>query len=223
MPDPPTCWLAPASRPRSRPRLQGSTTGRTPTVKQPAWGSCTPPPTTALGLQVASLVAHSRDHRGRGKALSLVMRSLVCRRLPRRTPHLRQGRQRQPHRLARGTRRVDTSVRRGGSGRRHAPEGRRCGVPILLTAEVTPSRRSMPPALTWADRWPTANSPRLRNLPWHGSTFRLADGDVVRGPATIPQPCYEAPGSVTGTSRCAPVTDHVMEWPILGKPSKWIA
>ena len=32
-----------------------------------------------------------------------------------------------PHRLARGTRRVDTSVRRGGSGRRHAPEGRRCG------------------------------------------------------------------------------------------------
>lgn len=119
--------VAPASRPRSRPRLQGSTTGRTPTVKQPAWGSCTPPPTTALGLQVASLVAHSRDHRGRGKALSLVMRSLVCRRLPRRTPHLRQGRQRQPHRLARGTRRVDTSVRRGGSGRRHAPEGRRCG------------------------------------------------------------------------------------------------
>ena len=65
------------------------------------------------------------------------------------------------------------------------------GVPILLTAEVTPSRRSMPPALTWADRWPTANSPRLRNLPWYGSTFRLADGDVVRGPATIPQPCYD--------------------------------
>ena len=27
--------------------------------------------------------------------------------------------------------------------------------------------------------------------PWHGSTFRLADGDVIRGPATIPQPCYD--------------------------------
>jgi nitrite reductase/ring-hydroxylating ferredoxin subunit/uncharacterized membrane protein len=27
--------------------------------------------------------------------------------------------------------------------------------------------------------------------PWHGSRFRLADGAVVRGPATTPQPCYE--------------------------------
>ena len=28
--------------------------------------------------------------------------------------------------------------------------------------------------------------------PWHGSTFRLADGAVVRGPATDAQPSYEA-------------------------------
>lgn len=27
--------------------------------------------------------------------------------------------------------------------------------------------------------------------PWHGSTFRLADGQVVRGPATSAQPVYE--------------------------------
>jgi nitrite reductase/ring-hydroxylating ferredoxin subunit/uncharacterized membrane protein len=27
--------------------------------------------------------------------------------------------------------------------------------------------------------------------PWHGSTFRLDDGHVVRGPATAPQPAYE--------------------------------
>ncbi|WP_461747167.1 Rieske (2Fe-2S) protein [Kocuria sp. U4B] len=27
--------------------------------------------------------------------------------------------------------------------------------------------------------------------PWHGSTFRLADGAVVRGPATVSQPGYE--------------------------------
>jgi nitrite reductase/ring-hydroxylating ferredoxin subunit/uncharacterized membrane protein len=27
--------------------------------------------------------------------------------------------------------------------------------------------------------------------PWHGSTFRLADGSVVRGPATASQPAYE--------------------------------
>ncbi|HXJ66567.1 MAG TPA: Rieske 2Fe-2S domain-containing protein [Actinomycetota bacterium] len=28
--------------------------------------------------------------------------------------------------------------------------------------------------------------------PCHGSTFRLADGEIVRGPATAPQPAYEA-------------------------------
>ena len=27
--------------------------------------------------------------------------------------------------------------------------------------------------------------------PWHGSTFRLADGSIVRGPASTPQPHYE--------------------------------
>jgi nitrite reductase/ring-hydroxylating ferredoxin subunit len=28
--------------------------------------------------------------------------------------------------------------------------------------------------------------------PWHGSTFRLSDGKVVRGPAAASQPVYEA-------------------------------
>jgi nitrite reductase/ring-hydroxylating ferredoxin subunit len=28
--------------------------------------------------------------------------------------------------------------------------------------------------------------------PWHGSTYRLADGEVVRGPAAMPQPAWEA-------------------------------
>ncbi|MCU1453526.1 MAG: iron-sulfur protein [Acidimicrobiales bacterium] len=27
--------------------------------------------------------------------------------------------------------------------------------------------------------------------PWHGSTFRVEDGSIVRGPATAPQPAYE--------------------------------
>jgi nitrite reductase/ring-hydroxylating ferredoxin subunit/uncharacterized membrane protein len=27
--------------------------------------------------------------------------------------------------------------------------------------------------------------------PWHGSTFRLTDGHIVRGPASIPQPAYQ--------------------------------
>jgi nitrite reductase/ring-hydroxylating ferredoxin subunit/uncharacterized membrane protein len=27
--------------------------------------------------------------------------------------------------------------------------------------------------------------------PWHGSSFRLSDGHIARGPATVPQPAYE--------------------------------
>jgi nitrite reductase/ring-hydroxylating ferredoxin subunit len=27
--------------------------------------------------------------------------------------------------------------------------------------------------------------------PWHGSTFRLADGRIVRGPASSPQPHFQ--------------------------------
>lgn len=32
---------------------------------------------------------------------------------------------------------------------------------------------------------------RCISCPWHGSTFRLADGSVVQGPATAPQPCFD--------------------------------
>ena len=27
--------------------------------------------------------------------------------------------------------------------------------------------------------------------PWPGSTFRFADGTIVRGPASTPEPCYQ--------------------------------
>jgi nitrite reductase/ring-hydroxylating ferredoxin subunit len=27
--------------------------------------------------------------------------------------------------------------------------------------------------------------------PWHSSTFRFADGSIVRGPASTPEPCYQ--------------------------------
>ncbi|MFJ8821031.1 Rieske 2Fe-2S domain-containing protein [Streptomyces sp. NPDC102467] len=35
--------------------------------------------------------------------------------------------------------------------------------------------------------------------PWHDSVFRLADGSVVRGPATAPQPCFETRVDADGT------------------------
>ncbi|MFJ6213275.1 Rieske 2Fe-2S domain-containing protein [Streptomyces sp. NPDC092296] len=35
--------------------------------------------------------------------------------------------------------------------------------------------------------------------PWHGSVFRLADGAVVRGPATAPQPAFDSRVTPDGT------------------------
>ncbi|MCF2529277.1 Rieske 2Fe-2S domain-containing protein [Yinghuangia soli] len=39
--------------------------------------------------------------------------------------------------------------------------------------------------------WEGAADDGCVTCPWHGSTFRLADGAVVRGPATAPQPVFE--------------------------------
>ena len=110
-------------------------------------------------------MAHSRDHRGRGKALSLVMRSLVCGGYL--GGHLTFVKAVNVNHTAwpagpdAWTQVCAVADPADGTPRKVDA----AGVPILLTAEVTPSRRSMPPELTWADRWPTANSPRLRNLP----------------------------------------------------------
>jgi nitrite reductase/ring-hydroxylating ferredoxin subunit/uncharacterized membrane protein len=64
-----------------------------------------------------------------------------------------------------------------------------------------------PLACTMSDRGPLALADQCSHLggplhegdlvdgcvrcPWHGSTFRLEDGRVVRGPAVAPQPAYE--------------------------------
>ena len=37
-----------------------------------------------------------------------------------------------------------------------------------------------------------AGADRCVVCPWHGSTFRIADGSVVHGPATAPQPAFDA-------------------------------
>jgi len=41
--------------------------------------------------------------------------------------------------------------------------------------------------------------------PWHGSTFRLADGSVRRGPATATQPAFEARVSDAGVVQVRPL------------------
>jgi nitrite reductase/ring-hydroxylating ferredoxin subunit len=40
--------------------------------------------------------------------------------------------------------------------------------------------------------------------PWHGSTFRLADGSVVHGPATARQPAFETRVTDSGSVQVRP-------------------
>ena len=42
------------------------------------------------------------------------------------------------------------------------------------------------------------------SCPWHGSTFRVADGSVARGPATAPSAGVPHLGSAAGSSSCLP-------------------
>ncbi|MCP9952394.1 Rieske (2Fe-2S) protein [Actinomadura madurae] len=41
--------------------------------------------------------------------------------------------------------------------------------------------------------------------PWHGSTFRVADGSVVHGPATARQPTFETRVTEEGVLQVKPV------------------
>jgi nitrite reductase/ring-hydroxylating ferredoxin subunit len=41
--------------------------------------------------------------------------------------------------------------------------------------------------------------------PWHGSTFRVADGSVVHGPATARQPSFESRVTEDGVLQVRPV------------------
>lgn len=43
----------------------------------------------------------------------------------------------------------------------------------------------------WSDTYGRETRNGCVTCPWHGSTFRLADGGIVRGPASSPQPSYE--------------------------------
>ncbi len=40
--------------------------------------------------------------------------------------------------------------------------------------------------------------------PWHGSTFRVSDGSVARGPATAPQPAFVTRVSGGTLQACLP-------------------
>jgi nitrite reductase/ring-hydroxylating ferredoxin subunit/uncharacterized membrane protein len=149
--------------------------------------------TTALSLYLASLLARARGNRRRGKTLGLAGLGMLA---------------------AGGYLGGHLTFVRGVNVNRTAFEQRPAGwTPVLADAELAAG------ALRKADAggvgvllYRTADgvhaldstcthmggpleqgtiSDGCVTCPWHGSTFRLAGGTIVRGPASTPQPRYE--------------------------------
>jgi nitrite reductase/ring-hydroxylating ferredoxin subunit/uncharacterized membrane protein len=149
--------------------------------------------TAALSLYVASLAARARGHRGRGKALGLAGFGAV---------------------MAGGYLGGHLSFARGVNVNRTAwQDGPAQWTPVLASSELTDGDhrtvqvdgvpillyRSAGRLHALANTCSHMGGPLdegsiedgCGTCPWHGSVFRLADGGVVRGPATSPQPHYE--------------------------------
>ena len=148
---------------------------------------------TALSLFTASFAARRAGHRGRGKALSLVgfgvlsvggylgghlaftrgvnVNRTAFERLPQRwTP------------VASGTEIYDGQPRSVTAGR----------ASVLVYRD---GDRLFALANTCTHAGGPLNRGQIVDgcvvCPWHGSTFRLQDGSIVRGPASTPQPAYD--------------------------------
>jgi nitrite reductase/ring-hydroxylating ferredoxin subunit len=149
--------------------------------------------TTALSLYLASLVARARGRRRGGQALGLAGLGVL-------TGggylggHLsfglgvnvnRTAWEQRPHQwtpVLAGTELADGQHRKADAG----------GAPVLLyrTAGTVYALASTCSHMGGPLADGAISDGRV-TCPWHGSTFRFADGTIVRGPASTPQPCYQ--------------------------------
>jgi nitrite reductase/ring-hydroxylating ferredoxin subunit len=149
--------------------------------------------TTALGLYLASLVARARGRRRGGKALALAGLGVLTGGAylgghlsfgmgvdVNRTAWEQRPRQWTP--VLADTDLADGTLRKAGTA----------GAPVLLyrTAGQVYALASTCSHMGGPLEDGTISDGRI-TCPWHGSTFRFADGTIVRGPASTPQPCYQ--------------------------------
>jgi len=149
--------------------------------------------TTALSLYLASAVARARGRRRGGKALSLAGLGVLMGGAYL-GGHLSFGMgvnvnrtawEQRPHQwtpVLADTDLADGELRKADAG----------GVPVLLyrTAGTVYALDSTCTHLGGPLQEGTISDGCVI-CPWHGSTFRFADGTIVRGPASTPEPCYQ--------------------------------
>ena len=151
--------------------------------------------TAALSLYLASVIARARGRRRGGKALGLAGLGVLTggaylgghlsfgMGVDVNRTALRQQRPDQWTPVLADTELADGQHRKADAG----------GVPVLLyqTAGTVYALDSTCTHMG-GPRWRRARvSDGCVICPWHGSTFRFADGIVVRGPASTPEPCYQ--------------------------------
>ena len=149
--------------------------------------------TTALSLYLASAVARARGRRRGGKALSLAGLGVLMGGAYL-GGHLSFGMgvnvnrtawQQPPHQWTPVL--ADTDLADGEHRKADAD-----GVPVLLyrTAGTVYALASTCTHMGGPLEEGTISDGCV-TCPWHGSTFRFADGTIVRGPASTPEPCYQ--------------------------------
>jgi len=148
--------------------------------------------TTALSLYLASLVARARATARRPGAGPGRARGAAGRRVPGRAPVLRHGRGCQPHRVGAAAGPVDAGAGRHRTGRWGALQGRRGwrAGPVVRTAETVYALDSACTHMGGPLREGTISDGCV-TCPWPGSTFRFADGSIMRSPASTPEPSYQ--------------------------------
>jgi len=125
--------------------------------------------TAALSVYLASLVARARGKRARGKNVALAGFATL---------------------LAGSYLRGHLSFSRGVNVNRTAwQQGPQDWTPVLPDAELTVGQHRLANMGGPLDEGRIADG--CVTCPWHASIFRFADGTVVRGPASSPQPRYE--------------------------------
>ena len=149
--------------------------------------------TTALGLYLASLVARARGRRRGGRVLGLAGLGVLAGgaylgghlSFVLGTDVNRTAWEQRPHQwtpVLAGADLADGTLRKADAG----------GVPVLLyrTAGTVYALASTCTHMGGPLDEGTISGGCI-TCPWHGSTFRFADGTITRGPASTPQPCYQ--------------------------------
>jgi nitrite reductase/ring-hydroxylating ferredoxin subunit len=163
-------------------------------------------PAGAAAKAVVQIVGHGRvkdllSGSGLGHPLHPLLTDIPIgtvdgrRRIPRRVPQPQPRRRRQQRLPSAPSRGLDRGSRRGAARRHHPVQAVAGDATVLLYrsgAHIHAIGRRCSHAGGPLDEGEVDAASCTATCPWHQSVFRLQDGSVVHGPASVPQAAYDA-------------------------------